>query len=385
MDDRKRVVEFLSYGGIGGTQRLVLEFLRRASHEKFHFYVCVLLEHNWVNDEAANLHIENISLNMGGYADIGAWARLYRWLQGKNVDLIRTYGLKAHLIGRIVGKMADIPANITTVHSIDPWRRWHHVALDCATAGLCDLYLANSEAGRQMTHARERIPLARIATVPNGIDVERFSCTVDQDVREAYRQQFGLTNDDLVIGMIANFRKMKGHATLVEAFPHILSRVPQAKCLFIGEAFVNEPDYHQQLVQSIQAQGLHDHIRFTGPRNDMPEMLAITDIVTLPTWWEGLPVSLTEAMAMGKPVVASSVGGIPEIIDDHVTGVLIPPRDATALAEALLELLTSPDMAKRLGQAGQARVRKEFSLERMVADTERTYEQVIAQKSRGRK
>ena len=242
----KRIVEFLTYGGIGGTQRMVLEFLRRASREKFHVYVCVLLEHSWVNDEAANLGLENTSLNMCGYRDLAVWGRLYRWLKDKDVDLIRTYGLKAHLIGRIVGKISGIPVNITSVRSTDPWRRWHHVALDRLTSGMSDQYLANSEAGAGMTHTRERIPLSKIMTIPNGVDVKRFSGVIEKKVSQALRQEFGLAEDERTIGMIANFRKMKGHATLIDALPRILAAIPKIRCLFIGETFVDEPEYHQQ-------------------------------------------------------------------------------------------------------------------------------------------
>lgn len=375
---QQRIVEFLTYGGIGGTQRMVLEFLRRASRKQFHISVCVLLERNWVNEEAAELGIDNTSLNMRGYGDLAAWARLYRWVRGNDVDLIRTYGLKAHLIGRIVGKIAGIPVNITSVRSTDPWRRWHHVALDRLTSGLSDLYIANSEAGADITHTRERIPRAKILTIPNGIDLERFSGSIAPARLKALRQEFGIADDERMIGMVANFRKMKGHATLIQALPQILTHCPDTRCVLIGEPFVNEPAYHQQVVELVRQRGLTDRVVFTGPRNDMPALLALLDVVALPSWWEGVPASVLEAMAMSRPVVASAVGGTPEIVEHNHTGLLIPPKDSVQLAEAIVALLQSPALAARLGLAGQRLVRRRFSLDAMVSATERIYDHLIS-------
>ena len=120
---KKRILEFLTYGGIGGTQQMFLEFIRHASHNKYTFYVCVLLNHNFVNEELTQMHIENTSLNMRGYWDISVWRKFYRFAKNKHVDLLRTYGLKAHIIGRVVGKLLGIPVNITSVRSTDPRRK----------------------------------------------------------------------------------------------------------------------------------------------------------------------------------------------------------------------------------------------------------------------
>jgi glycosyltransferase involved in cell wall biosynthesis len=375
----EHILEFLTYAGIGGTQRMFIEFLRHASHDKYNFYVCVLLAHGFVNEKLTEMNVVNTCLNMRGYWDLTAWWKLYAFAKGKQIDLIRTYGLKAHLIGRIVGKILGIPVNITSVRSTDPWRKWYHVLLDFLTSGLTDLYIANSEAGRKITHQRERIPLSKIVTIPNGIDMTKylFQASDGHKLAAAYKQRFGIAREDRVIGIVANFRKMKGHQTIVDALSRIQAEILNIKCLFVGDEFVNEKSYKQELYKYVQETQLEHTIIFTGTQEDIPGILSVFDLFLLPSLWEGFPTSILEAMAMKKPVIASAVGGIPEIIVPDKTGILIPPQNPDALADAILFLLNNPDIASKMGEAGYERVRRCFTLESVVAQTETIYDQLM--------
>jgi glycosyltransferase involved in cell wall biosynthesis len=376
---KKRILQFATYAGMGGTQQELLKLLRHASRDKYEFCVCVLLGRGVLNDEAAKLQIENLSLNMRGYWDVSAWWKLYRYARRKRFDLICTYGLKGHLIGRIVGRLAGIPANITSVQSTDPWRKWYHALLDYLTSGLTDLYLSNSEAGRQATHRRERIPWSKIVTIPNGVELSRCTPRTWQqpEAAAAYRRELGLTPTDRIVGIVASLRRMKGHATLVDALPRILQDAPDVKCLFVGGAFVKEPAYEAELREYVRARGLAEHVIFTGFRQDVPELVSLFDVFVLPSLWEGLPSSILEAMALKKPVVATPVGGIPELVEPRVTGLLIPPNDPTALAEAVLTVLNDPARAAQMGQAGYDRIRTHFTLASVVTRTEAVYDHLL--------
>ncbi len=379
---KTRILEFLTYAGIGGTQHMFLECMRRMSHDTFQFSVCVLLEEGFVNESLDELGIEHISLNMRGHWDLGAWRRFYRFAKPRRFDLIRTYGLKAHLAGRLVGKTLRVPVHITSVRSTDPWRKWYHIMLDRATAGLTDLYLSNSKAGSQATHEREKIPLSKILTIPNGIDVCKYERDASRrdDAGKRYRQALKISPSTPVLGIIASFRKMKGHKTIVNALPAILAQIPDVKCLFIGDEFVRERSFKQELYAYVRQKHLENAITFTGPCYEIATAMSAIDIVVLPSLWEGLPVSLLEAMAMKKPVIASRVGGIPEVVVPGETGILIPPGDAQALANAAIHLLTDPERASAMGRAGYERVQRNFTIETVVTATEALYEQLIAQK-----
>jgi glycosyltransferase involved in cell wall biosynthesis len=375
---KKRILEFASYAGIGGTQTMLLEFLGHASGDKYVFYVCVLLEHDRLNEEVSKLGIPNTSLNMRGYWDLVAWWKLYQFAKDKQIDLMRTYGLKAHLIGRIVGKLLNIPVNISSVRNTDSWRKWYHALLDYLTSGFTDLYISNSEAGRIATHRREHIPLSKIITIPNGIDLANYAPYISQmsELSGTYRQQFGLLPDTPVIGIVASLREQKGHKTIVDALPLIQQTVPEVRCLFVGEDWL-----HGEIHRYVCEKQLEQVVIFTGFRTDIPELLTMFDLFLLPSLWEGIPRALLEAIAMQKPVIVTAVGGIPEIVEAEKTGLFVPPEDPKALAKATTYLLNNPEIAIKMGQEGYKRVQQFFSLDSVVAKTEEIYDQLLREKS----
>ncbi|GAK57263.1 putative glycosyl transferase, group 1 [Candidatus Vecturithrix granuli] len=380
---RQRILEFVTYAGIGGTQQMLLEALRYASHAnhaKYQYTVCVLLQRDVLNEELSHLNIENFCLNMQGYWDVSVWWKLYRFVKNRQFDLIRTYGLKADLIGRIVGKCAGIPVNITSVRSTDPWRKWYHVFLDRLTSRLTDLYLSNSEAGRMAIHGRERIPLAKIRTISNGIDLEKYTPYHAHipEISARYREDFQISPTTPVLGIVANLGTMKGHATILEAFPLMRQAFPDLKCVFVGR-----DDLNGTLQRDVCERKLEQNIICTGIRRDIPELIAMLDVFLLPSLWEGFPMALLEAMAMKRPIVASSVGGIPEMIESGKTGLLIPPQNPEALARAVLFLLKHPEKAAEMGNAAYQRIQRDFYLQTQVARTEDIYEHLIRHKKQG--
>jgi glycosyltransferase involved in cell wall biosynthesis len=216
-------------------------------------------------------------------------------------------------------------------------------------------------------------------TIPNGIDFGQYTPRTWQhpEAAAAYRRELGLTPTDRVIGIVASLRRMKGHITLIDALPQILRDAPDVKCLFVGGAFVKEPAYEAELREYVHARGLAERVIFTGFRQDVPELVSLFDVFVLPSLWEGLPSSILEAMALKKPVVATPVGGIPELVEPDVTGLLIPPNDPAALTEAVLTVLNDPARAGRMGQAGYDRIRTHFTLESLVTRTEAVYDQFL--------
>jgi glycosyltransferase involved in cell wall biosynthesis len=172
---------------------------------------------------------------------------------------------------------------------------------------------------------------------------------------------------------------MKGHKTIVDAFPRIQEKFPDVKCLFVGSKFVKEKWYEAELRRYVQERKREHAIIFTGDRRDIAELLAVLDVFVLPSLWEGFSTSILEAMAMKKPVVASPVGGVPELVVHQVSGLLIPPEDPDALADAVIWLLSNPDIASKMGQRGYERVQQYFSIKSVVTKTEAVYDQLLEQ------
>ena len=235
---------------------------------------------------------------------------------------------------------------------------------------MVDLYISNSEAGRQTTIKREGISPEKIVTIYNGIDLTKFDKPeLDKD---SLRTTYGLAPSTQVVGVVANLRSMKGHADVIAALPAIVEQIPDVAFMFVGRDNMNG-----EIQRLAQESGLSEYIIFTGFNSEVRPFYQLFDLFLLPSTWEGCPVSILEAMAMKKPVVATAVGGIPELVVDGQTGLLIPPHNPVAIAEAIVSLLKNPDGACKMGQAGRIRVEKHFTLLKMVGEIEAIYEELL--------
>lgn len=208
---------------------------------------------------------------------------------------------------------------------------------------------------------------SQILVVPSGMDVP---AALGPEERHRLRDSLHLPDQPL-IGTVANLFPHKGLECLMDALVEVRKRVANIHCLLVGQG---DERYRVSLLNIIGEQGLARTVTFVGFQKNVFPYIAALDIFVLPSKLEGLPISILEALAMAKPVVATAVGGIPEVIEDHITGLLVPPGNPAALAKGILYLLENPQVGEKLGCAGQARVRERFSVGRMVAQHERLYE-----------
>jgi glycosyltransferase involved in cell wall biosynthesis len=206
----------------------------------------------------------------------------------------------------------------------------------------------------------------RVSLIYNGVDLERYD---HQEPCCTLREEYGMEAGCQIVGVVARLEAEKGHATLLDAWPQVLRSVPGAYLLIVGEGSRREA-LEQQAVDLRIAH----RVVFTGRRDDMPAVTAALDVAALPSYREAQGLTVLEAMALGRPVVASNVGGIPEMIEDGVSGLLVPPHDAPALATAISRLLLDHSFADTIARAGHNVVRDRFCLERMVSDIEQVYD-----------
>jgi len=203
----------------------------------------------------------------------------------------------------------------------------------------------------------------QLVVIHNGIDPQPF---LEADGASLRREQ-GLEKAT-VLTFVGRLAPPKDLLTLLEA----VKKLPESVLLVIGDG-----ELRPQVERSIRELGLVDRVRLLGQRSDIPQILAASDIFVLSSRWEGLPYTIIEAMMAGLPVVATRVGGVPELVEDGVTGFLVPPRDPDALAEALQKLIADPELRRRMGRAGREKALKEFTLDRMLRETERVYNGII--------
>jgi len=234
---------------------------------------------------------------------------------------------------------------------------------------LVDKMVAVSEATRQFSINHERIKPEKIVTIHNSIDLDRFfTVTKKSEPLIRLRNELALPDSAFVVLVVARLHTQKGHTFLIKAIFSILRRFSETHFVFVGEG-----ELRQSLEDQARAAGVENVVHFIGTRQDIPDLLALSDIFVLPSLWEGMPNSVLEAMAMGTPVVATNVDGTPEVINDFKTGLLVPPENSKALAEAIVTLLEKPELRQQLSEDALQWVKNNFSQDKYISGFEQLY------------
>jgi L-malate glycosyltransferase len=281
----------------------------------------------------------------------------------RRIDLVHTHRYKDTVLGTFAAKLAGVPHVVRTMHGLrEPMTGWNRIKfgayemLDKAMLRWCGdrvIAVSNRMAGALISNGH---PSSLVTTIHNGIDLRRSTSRRSPD---DVKRELGLEGASIVIGSAARLDPVKGHDTLLRAARLILDREPGARFAIAGDG----PLDHD--LKALAAQlGVDGACRFLGARDDINDVMSAIDLFVLPSLNEGMPMAVLEAMAAAKPVVASKVGGLPEVIRHRESGVLVPPSDARALAAACLELARDRHWAARIGAEGRRTVEAEFSRER---------------------
>ncbi len=358
---------------IGGAEKLMPRFLAHFDRNRFTPAVaCLYGGDGPIADDIRALDIPVTDLGMTAKWRLDALWRLYRLLRHERPVILHTSMFHANLSGRVLGRLAGVPIIITWRHSPSIGGALREL-LNRWTVRLDDRIVATCELVRQIEIEHAQVPSDKVITIYNGIDMERSAASPLAATR--IRQAFNIPADALLLGSVGRMHRSKDFGNLLTAMVQVRKRIPAVWLLLVGDG-----ELRSELESRAQTLGLSSVVTFTGIRDDVPDILAALDIFVLPSRWEGLPLVVLEAMAAGLPVVATAVGGTPEVVVDGVTGLLVPPRDPAALAQAITRLLRNPDLRRKMGRAGRERVTEHFSVEQMVRKTESLYEQLLVEK-----
>jgi glycosyltransferase involved in cell wall biosynthesis/peptidoglycan/xylan/chitin deacetylase (PgdA/CDA1 family) len=339
----------------GGTQRQMIELLARLDRRRFRVHpVCFHTAGLWY-DRVTGLGEPVALFPIYGFRRPSTARELRsfaRWCREKEIAVLHTCELYSNIFGLPGGALAAVPARIGSRRGFVETPGLQ--ALQRASYAAAHRIVANSRAAAERLR-HEGVGDEKIVVIPNGIDSTIFAA---RQYSPRPRQ----------IAMVACLREEKRIDVLIGAAPQILARFPDARFVIAGDGTCRE-----SLVALAGQLGVADRISFLGHRDDVPAILAQADMFVLPSRSEALPNSVIEAMVSGLPVVASDVGGIPELVDDGKTGYLVPPGDPQALAAALGRLLEDPQRAAELGRAGRIKIEQNFSFDRMVDQIETLY------------
>jgi glycosyltransferase involved in cell wall biosynthesis len=360
-----RIVHLVIGGEIAGGQLVALQ-LARAARDRGDVVSFVSPADG---PFAARAREEGFAVN---FVDIGrtyrldGLLRLARLLRHERADVLHTHTLAAaNALARTAGWRARVPvvSHLHIANHFRPATRVLLAGLDDATARFTAALVAVSEDTRR-AYEEQGYP-HRIRVVYNGVP----AASADGD---GLREELSIPLDAPLVAEVGRLCDVKGQRELIEA----VARLPGARAVLVGADLEQGGLYEESLRQRAEELGVADRVVFAGYRDDAARVVAAADVFALPSWTEGLPLVVLEAMALGRPVVATNVGGTPELVADGETGLLVPPRDVDALTAALRRVLDDEGLRRKLGEAGRRRVAERFSLEAMTREVLAVYDEV---------
>jgi len=367
--EKIRLLHVIGGGEIGGAEQHVLTLLTALPQDRFQPSLACLVSGPFA--ELSRAHgIPTCVFPMRHQLDLSPLAELVRFSRQAKIDLIHTHGLRANILGRLTAKRLGIPA-VTTVHSslrydyVSPVKAQIALALERATRRLSTGFIAVSQAIAQEIAGQGA---RNVRVVYNGYPPLVWENP--QRLRRQYRDQWGVAPESLVIGCIARLHPTKGHTFLIDALKKIRPFHPDIHLVLIGEG-----PLRCEIEAALRDSSLDYTI--TGFLPEAYKALPAFDLFVLPSVSEGMGIVLLEALQAGVPIVATTAGGIPELLRSGIDGLLVPPADADALAAALTTLIENPDRRRQLVASGKTRW-PHFSQERMAMQTADFYEQILA-------
>lgn len=362
--ERIRVLILIKGLGIGGAETLIAEAAPLWDRDEFDYRVVYMLP--WKDQlvtAIGDVGVEVISLDWKRPPGLAATRRWQRLVRSWRPHIIHSHLPAAGLLARL---STPTPLHIYTEHNLVTSYRHLTRLLNRATYGLNHAVVAVSDAVAQSLTG---YPGPDLRVIPNGVSVS----VSDEEVARA-RVGLALQPEDRLVVHVGNIRPHKGHDLLIEAAAILLRRLPDVTVVSVGVEKL--PGDLTRLRAMARERGVEERVRFLGRRKDARALIAAADVVVNPANAEGLPVSLLEALALARPVVATAVGGVPSVVRHGETGLLVPPGAPEPLAEALIQALSSPS-AVEWGKAGADLVQRDFGLERMVRAYESVYREVV--------
>ena len=370
-----RVLNLLTNFHIGGTERQVTNIALQLDSSRFNLHLACLRNSGELLEELGGLDVPKPEFRIGslyGFATFLQGIKLIRYLRRNRIEMVHSYGTYPNIFAIPAAKLAGVPVVIASIRDrgdiLSPWQRW----LQKLVCRLADCVLVNASSIRD-TLIEQGYRGDNIIVIPNGVMPSKLASFRDG---AELRAELGLPVAAPVVILFSRLNRMKGIEYFLEAAVVVLKEFPDVKFVIAGDG-ANRPELEAYAAKL----SIAPSVLFTGFRTDLPDLLREADISVLPSLSEGLSNSLLEAMSAGVPVIATNVGGNPEIVEDGVSGILVPVRDSAALAEAMVRMFCNPELRKAMGAAGRKRIATTFSMERSLESVERLYEKLIREGS----
>ncbi len=362
----------------GGAQRVLLDQARWFYDHGYPVKVAFFYDREGLHDQyLAECPCPVIDLKGlkkgGGWANgfrfIAALWKLFGLLRQERFQVVETFTHHANLIGMPIAWISGVPTRVASHHgqidNLPSWMDWLHAQV--INRGFTSVLVAVSERVRSQAILKEGIIAEKIVVIPNGIKPIKATPKRAPELI-SLKAELSLQTEDFLFLTVGRLATQKGHTYLFEAITKVVDLLPQVKFLLAGEG-----PLHADLEARVDALSIRKYIRFLGIRNDIPMLLSMCDGFVLPSLWEGLPIALLEAMSAGLPVIATDVEGVHEIIENKKNGLLVPPADPVALANAILELIKDRKIQNQIALTGKKLVEEKYSIDRMGSNYEKLF------------
>jgi L-malate glycosyltransferase len=372
-----RVMYVVDHLKFGGAQTHLVQLLSQLDRRRFAPMVCALKARGELRPAIEQMGVPVLDGGLGrtlmGPGGLRVVARLVRLLRAYHVDIAHSYLFHPNVLTPIAARLAGVRATVVSKRSLDRYPSLvTRYAVKLGNA-LADRVMVNAEAIGRFVAAEEGCSAAKMVLIPNGVCEDALRPAGDG---RAKRRELGLPLDAPVIGAVSRLAWKKGIRHLIEAIPHILEAAPDAHIVIAGDG-----PLRAELEADADALGIRNRVLFLGSRPDAIELMATFDVFVLPSVVEGMSNALLEAMAVGRPVVVTDVGGNAEVAIDGETGLVVPPADPHQLAASIVKLLEAPELAAEMGAAGRRRVVDHYQIDVMTRRIEGLYEQLLAGKA----
>ncbi len=367
------IIDYL-YGWSGGGTETHLSYLTHLLDKKK--YECRIIAFDTgetpLTKKIKENGIEIIHIPVGKYYTPHALRQAFkicRLIKKSEIDFVQTFHFKSDTYGALIAKMSSARKIVSSKRDVGDRKSKWHFWLNRLISRYIDGFIVVADTVGDVVRKKEKVPGYKIRTIYNGVDIDKF-VPPSVDEYSLARRYLGISGDDFVVGMVAVFRPEKNHDILFKAIENVSKSIDRIKLINVGGGPLME---HYK--EYCKKNGLIGKVIFTGPTSDVKQYLAAFDVACLvPGSNEGFSNSVLEKMAMGLPLIVTDVGGNAEAVRDGYNGLVIPPRDADALAVALVEMNRDPEKRKQMGKNSRLRAEQEFSVGKMIKNHEEYYE-----------
>ncbi len=349
----------------GGTENMIAMLLPNLEGE----HILVALKGDGpIGERLRQNGIKVIPLYGKGKMDLSIIGRLYKIIKEEKPNIIHTYLYYANILGTLLGKLANVPIMLTSLEALDVWLKGHHKFLLRICGNYQKVFITCAKKVEESYTNRVGLPANKMRLIYHPMDIIRFSP----------KEYYNTNKNKIIIGAVSRLDEpTKGLQVLLHSLPYILKDIKKnKKNLEIEVWLIGDGPSHQLLENLTQKLGLTSIVKFLGSRNDIPELLQQLDIFVMPSLWEGAPNALLEAMSTALPIVATNVGGIPELAEHNKSALLVPSKNPEAIANAILYLINNPSEAQKLAKEARKQIEKRFAMPIIVKQLNDLYDEL---------